>query len=56
MCSAATLHSLLLGQSADFTFGVQGQHADLMNFMSDLITTPENEDMLTVMQGIRGVA
>jgi hypothetical protein len=42
----------VLGQSADFTFAVQGQQADLMDFMFDPIPMPEN-DMLTAMQAIQ---
>jgi hypothetical protein len=44
----------VLSQSADFTFGVQGQQqADLMDFTFDPITTPGNEDMLAAMQAIQ---
>jgi hypothetical protein len=43
----------ILGQSADFAFGVQGQQADLMDFTFDPITSPGNEDMLAAMQAIQ---
>jgi hypothetical protein len=42
----------VLGQSADFAFGVQGQQADLMDFTFDPITMPGN-DMLSAMQAIQ---
>ena len=40
--------------AADFTFGVQEQHAaDLMDFTFDPITSPGNDDMLAAMQAIQ---
>jgi hypothetical protein len=42
--------------SSEFTFGVQGQPDDLMDFTFDPITTPGNEDMLTTMQAIQNPA
>jgi len=47
------LGNYVLGQSADFAFGVEGQHADLMDFTFDTITTPGSEDMLAAMQAIQ---
>jgi hypothetical protein len=43
----------VLGHSADFTFGGQDQHADLMDFTFDPITTHGSEDMLAAMQAIQ---
>jgi hypothetical protein len=45
--------SYVLGESTDFTFGVQGQPDDLMDFTFDPITTPGNDDMLAAMQAIQ---
>ena len=39
--------------AADFTFGVQDQQADLMDFTFDPITSPENDDMLAAMQAVQ---
>jgi len=38
---------------SDFTFGVEEQHADLMNFTFDPIISPGNDDMLAAMQVIQ---
>jgi hypothetical protein len=43
----------VLSHSADFTFGGQDQHADLIDFTFDPITTHRSEDMLTAMQAIQ---
>jgi hypothetical protein len=43
----------ILSESTDFTFGVQGQPDDLMDFTFDPITTPGNDDMLAAMQAIQ---
>jgi hypothetical protein len=45
----------VLGHPADFTFGVQDQQADLMDFTFDTITTPGSEDMLAAMQAIQNL-
>ena len=39
--------------AADFTFGVQDQQPDLMDFTFDPITSPGNDDMLAAMQAIQ---
>jgi hypothetical protein len=51
--SANGTGNYVLGESTDFTFGVQGQPDDLMDFTFDPITTPGNEDMLAAMQAIQ---
>jgi len=42
-----------LDQMADFTFGVQAQPGDLMDFTFDPIAFPWNGDMLAAMQAIQ---
>ena len=43
----------VLRESTDFTFGVQDQPDDLMDFSFDPITMPGNDDMLATMQAIQ---
>ena len=57
MHGSGTGNYVLDQTAADFTFGVQEQHAaDLMDFMFDPITSPGNNNILAAMQAIQNTA